>query len=387
VSGSAGPGSASQVRGDVDCGFEGVADAFRDNLERQGELGAAFAAYVGERKVVDLWGGTADREAGVPWTRDTLQVVFSGSKGLTAGCLLLLIDAGRLALGDPVAEHWPEFGQAGKDAITIGELISHRAGLPAVTAPLELGDITDPVRMAKLLAGQEPRWFGGARCAYHALTFGWLCDAIVRRVSGLSIGRLFADRIAGPLGLEAWIGLPVELLPRVSRLAVDDAFGPGVPLADEAYGRLIYANPPTFAEPLPWNTDAYRMAEIPAAGGIASARAMARYYACLAKGGELGGVRIWSEEVTRLAMEPLSDGADPYDGERCHYSTGFELQKPEHMFLGPVERAFGHPGAGGSTHGAWPDAHVGFSYAMNLMRDDQDERGRRLLRALADALS
>jgi hypothetical protein len=145
-------------------------------------------------------------------------------------------------------------------------------------------------------------------------------------------------------------------------------------------------NPPVFREPLPWNTEAYRTAEIPAAGGIATARAMAKYYACLANGGRLGHTRVWSEKATRLALQTLSLDTDPYDGELCHYSIGFELQKPAHMFLGPVERAFGHPGAGGSAHGAWPDAHVGFSYAMNLLRDDEDERGRRLLRALFDSL-
>jgi CubicO group peptidase (beta-lactamase class C family) len=385
VSGVVGSRSSSRVHGDVDPGYEAVADTFRKNFERHGELGAAFAAYLGERKVVDLWGGIADSSTGIPWRADTLQTVFSGSKGLTAGCLMWLIDAGMLGVQDRVAEYWPEFGQAGKDEITVGELISHRAGLAAVTSPLTADDVTDPVRMADLLAAQESHWFGGARCAYHALTFGWLCDGLVRRVSGRSIGQLFAERVAGPLGLEAWVGLPRELLPRVSRLEVD-SLRTESPQVDPEYGAAIYMNPPIFREPLPWNTEAYRTAEIPAAGGIVTARAMAKYYACLANGGRLGDTRVWSKQATRLALETLSLGADPYDGELCHYSIGFELQKPAHMFLGPVERAFGHPGAGGSTHGAWPDAHVGFSYAMNLLRDDEDERGRRLLRALFDSL-
>jgi CubicO group peptidase (beta-lactamase class C family) len=373
------------VGGDVDGGFERVADAFRENFAVHGDLGAAFSAYVGQDKVVDLWGGIADRNAGATWKEDTLQVVFSGTKGLTAGCILLLIDEGALDLDCLVADYWPEFQVAGKSAITVAELVSHRAGLPAITTSLELDELVDARRMAELLATQEPHRYGPGQVAYHALTFGWLCDALVRRASGMSIGDFFAARIAGPLGLEAWIGLPDELLPRVSKLALD-TFAVAEPLTDNTYARMIYGNPPTFEDPLAWNTDEYHRAEIPAAGGIATARAMAKYYACLANGGRFADTRIWSSDAIVIAQRALCDGRDPYSGDWCRYSTGFELQKGEHMFLGPIWNAFGHPGAGGSTHGAWPDAGVGFSYCMNLMREDADARGRRVLSALAEAL-
>ena len=376
---------APVIDGYVAAGFAPVADAFRDNFVAHGEVGAAFCAYVEGRPVVDIWGGEADPRDGRAWSRDTLQTVFSGTKGLVAGCLLLLLDDGALEIDHPVSDYWPEFAAAGKSAITVGDVVSHRGGLPAIDVPLTVHDALDPVRMAVLLARQRPRRHGDGQVAYHPLTYGWLCDGLVRRVTGTSLADLFSRRIAQPLDLEAWIGISPSELDRVSQLCVD-SFAVAAPLVDREFGGLIYDNPPVWREPLVWNTEDYRLAQIPGAGGIASARAMARYYACLAEGGTLDGPRIWSPDVIRNARQPLSDGRDPYFDHACRYGVGFELQTASTMFLGPVREAFGHPGAGGSTHGAWPDTRVGFSYCMNLMRDDGDARGRRILRALATTL-
>jgi len=379
-------GAAAKVEGDVEQGYGPVADEFRAAFERHGELGAAFAAYVGPRKVVDLWGGVADRGSGELWKENTLQLVFSGTKGLTAGCMLSLLEAGLLELDRPVGSYWPEFASAGKDEITVRDVVSHQAGLPAITTPLTSAGVVDGVRMAGLLAAQAPRWPEGRRLAYHALTYGWLCDALARRVCGESIGELFSRRIAKPLEIEAWIGLPPEHEGRVSVLELDEPLV-AEPLRDPEYGRLIYGNPPLLEDTRWWNTPACHVAEMPAANGIASARALAKYYSCLANRGALDGVRILSPDSVVLGRRELSRDDDAYFGEPMAFGVGFELQT-ELKVLGPFDDAFGHCGAGGSTHGGWPDTGVGFSYCMNLMRDNTtDERGRRLLTTLARSMS
>jgi CubicO group peptidase (beta-lactamase class C family) len=376
----------TQIGGDVAPGFGAVADAFRRNFSEYGELGAAFAAYQGDRKVVDLWGGLADRNSGAPWREDTLQVVFSGTKGLSAGCMLLLIGDGLLDPDARVCDCWPEFGAQGKSRITVAELLSHRAGLAGVRTPLAAEDILDGVRMAEVLADQAPNWPNDERLAYHALTFGWLCDGLTRRIANRSIGELFRERIAEPLGLEAWIGLPPEHEPRVSQLDMESFETNFEPRCDPEYAALILGNPPLFARPPIWNRRAFHAAEIPAAGGIAAARSMARFYACLSCGGALDGRRIWSEEAITAGRREQSRGLDAFLGMPSAFGLGFELQA-EPMFMGPMTDAFGHCGAGGSAHGAWPEQHVGFSYCMNEMREEEsDRRARRLLTALADAI-
>lgn len=374
------------VHGDVEAGYGAVADAFAANFAEHGERGAAFAAYHDGHKVVDLWGGVADRERGVLWQEDTLQLVFSGTKGLTAGCMLLLIDDGLLDPAAAVSHYWPEFAAEGKGQITVAEMLSHRAGLAATTTPLSAQDLLDGARMADLLAAQKPYWVSEERFAYHAITYGWLCDALIRRLTGLTTGQLFAKRIAQPLGIEAWIGLPSTLEPRVSTLDPEgfDAVLQGG--ADPAYAQLIYENPPLFETPLFWNTPECHAAEIPAANGIATARAIARFYACLADEGALDGVRVCSPQAILAAREQQVAANDAFTGEACAYGLGFALQS-EQMWFGPPSDAFGHGGAGGSSHGAWPAHRVGYSYCMNHMREEEsDYRARRLLAALAQAI-
>jgi CubicO group peptidase (beta-lactamase class C family) len=375
---------SARVDGHAEQGFETVADAFIGNFEELAELGAAFAAYVEGRLVVDLWGGLARPSERRPWERDTLQLIFSGTKGLTATCMALLADRGRLDPERRVAEVWPEFAANGKAAITVADVLSHQAGLPAIETDLELDDLLDPVALADLLARQAPHWEGDQRAAYHALTYGWLCDALVRRVAGVSVGRLFAAEVAGPLGLEAWIGLPEELEGRVSELTMRN-FEVEVPASD--YGRRVYFNPPVFADPLPWNAPELHAAENAAVGGIGTARSLARLYGCLAEGGSLDGVRLCSPEAIANAAALRVRATEPYADEPMAFGLGFELQS-ELMAFGPPLDAFGHTGAGGSVHGAWPRHRAGFSYCMNEMRTmPGDRRGRRLLEALYSCLA
>ena len=383
-----------EVAGHVAPGFEQVADAFERNFTEHVELGAAFAAVLDGETVVDLWGGVADSgPPAQPWREDTLQLIFSGTKGLVAVCLLMLVDRGELALDDPVCEHWPEFAANGKGAITVAEVASHRGRLPAIRTPIEEDDLTDDVRLAALLAAQAPETDPRSVATYHGLTYGWLCGELIRRVAGRSVGRFFAEEVAGPLGLELWIGLPEAQEPRVSTLVYASDWAPPTYSAEQIAADPLLAaletNPPVLVEGrLPWNTRAFHAAEIPAINAVGSARSIARLYACLARGGELGGVRLMRPETVELGRRELSRFDDALmDDEPFAFGVGFELQT-ERFAFGPPPAAFGHSGAGGSIHAAWPEQRLGVSYVMNELRTcgaGGDPRSQTLLRALFDA--
>lgn len=193
------------MEGFVAPGFERVAEAFQQNFTKDEELGAAFAAVRNGEPIVDIWGELADLKTKAPWTKDTLQLIFSGSKGLLATMMLMLIERGLVDLDAPVSRYWPEFG---KDDIRVRHVVSHTAGLPGNDAPLSLADLTNSIGMAAKLAAQPRSDDPRAALCYHALNFGWLCGEIIRRVSGRSAGGFFAEEIAGPLSLDLWIGLP-----------------------------------------------------------------------------------------------------------------------------------------------------------------------------------
>jgi CubicO group peptidase (beta-lactamase class C family) len=378
------------VHGFVAPGFEPVAEELERNLTERGDRGAAFAAYVDGRPVIDVWGGLADAEHEVPWRRDTIAGVFSGSKGLVAACLLLLIDRGALDLEAPVCAYWPEFAAHAKDGVLVRHLVSHQAGLPGLATPVTPVEAADDVRMAALLAAQPALRPPGTWLCYHAVTFGWLCGELIRRVDGRSVGHFFAEEVAGPLDLDAWIGLPAEQEPRVAMFERGAGFDvlTGASREDDPIAWSIWDNPPRFSsDPLPANTRHWRAAEIPATNGVASARAMARLYGCLARGGELDGVRLLAPRTLELGTTCLGRGVGPFHGEPMAFSVGFGLQT-EAMEYGPARVAFGHNGAGGSVHGAWPRSRVGFSYVPNVLcvTEGADPRSAALLRALDDAV-
>jgi CubicO group peptidase (beta-lactamase class C family) len=377
------------ANGYVAPGFEQVATEFERNFSARGDVGAAFAVVRRGETLVDLWGGWADIELTRPWRSDTLQVIFSGAKGLVAACLLMLVERGSLDLAAPVPRYWPEFAANGKDRTTVAEIASHRGRLPGIRVILQDSDLLDDVAMAALLAEQAPETDARARHAYHPLTFGWLCGELIRRVDGRSVGQFFADEIARPLGLETWIGLPPNLEERVSTLTFGRDWIEESPWQDADFARdallaSIYANPRNSTSYTPMNSSAYHEAEIPGANAISTARSMARFYACLARGGEIDGVRILRPETIELGLNELSSFVDPFQDESMRFGLGFALQTPEAQF-GPPATAFGHNGAGGSVHTAWPDQDIGVSYAMNEMRND-DTRSKGLLRAVFDAV-
>jgi CubicO group peptidase (beta-lactamase class C family) len=377
------------IAGRVATGYEPVREAFAAELRRDAEAGAAFAAVVDGEPVVDLWGGLAHREPARPWVEDTAQLIFSGTKGMTATCILLLLERGRISLDRPVADYWPGFGQAGKGDVLVRHLVSHQAGLPAVEPAPEPGEALDPVLMAGRLAAQPAMWPAGHGITYHALTFGWLCDGLIRHVDGRSAGRFFAEEVATPLGLEAWIGLPPSMERRVATIirSADYQVNFGDVTEDErALLTRIYAGGGIVGERFVVNDRDFLRAEMAGVNAVATARSMARLYGCLALGGSIDGVRLLSAETARLAYAPIAAGLDRLTREPAAFSTGFEIQS-ELQWYGPAVQAFGHSGAGGSVHGAWPHLRTGFSYAMNLMRrDDRDGRAQRILTALHSVL-
>lgn len=379
------------AEGFVAPGFEAVAQEFERNFTDRADIGAGFAATLHGEPVVDIWGGNA--APGRRWQEDTLQVVFSCTKGLVAACMLKLIEQGRLDLHAPVAQYWPEFAQAGKERVLMRHLLSHRAGLPGIFEPLTADDIADYEKMERLLAAQPLASDPNAFHAYHALTIGWLAGAVLRRIDGRTLGRFFADEFAGPLGLETWIGLPEAEEHRVGRLELGSGFGPWDAGQTEWQKsdkvlKSVWGNPPLFPpdSELPWNVRSFHAAEIGGAGAITNARSMARYYGCMAMDGKIDDVRVLEPETVALGRTELSRFLDPYIIELMAFGVMWAIQTPQRRF-GPAPDAFGHSGAGGSIHGAWPTQKVGFSYTMNQMRvDPEDARSRYLLVRLMECV-
>lgn len=376
---------SAPAKGFVAPGFEAVAEEFARNFTIRGDVGAAFAATHNGRLVVDLWGGEA--APGRPWQQNTLQVIYSGTKGLMAACVLKLVERGLLDLNAPVAQYWPGFEAANKDKVLVRHVTSHSAGLPGIRSALTAADYTDYERMEALLAAQPLAQDPNAFHCYHPVTIGWLLGALVRRIDGRSIGRFFAEEIASPLQLDAYIGLPEHLEDRVGQIRLGDGMLPFAEAFSEEQRQdptfvSAWGNPPLFPSDLPWNSRAYHAAEIAGAGGIADARSMARYYGCMAVGGSLDGVQILKSETVALGRAEQSRFMDPYIAEAMAFGVCWALQTPQGRF-GPPPDAFGHSGAGGSIHGGWPTEGVGFSYVMNQMRaDPEDLRSRHVLKRL-----
>jgi len=373
----------TEIGGSVEAGFEGVADAFRTNFEEHGEVGAAVALYVGGQKVVDLWGGMADRAAGTPYTGDSLQLVFSTTKGATAACANLLAQRGDLDMDAPVAEYWPEFKASGKAEIPVRWLLCHKAGLPYVDATLTLDEALAWEPMVRALEAQPPVWEPGTGHGYHATTYGWLVGEVVKRISGRSLGTFFQDEIARPLGLEFWVGLPESEQHRVAPLLQWGSLGGGASAAprDPELAKLLerFMGPDTLlgkalAAPSGaisgaeggFNNPAVRAAEIPAANGVTNARSLARFYGGLAGTVEGGpATPVLDADQVAKASERQTFGPDKCLLFETTFGLGFFVASPFAPYGGA--KAFGHTGAGGSVGFTDPEHGIGFGYVMNKM--------------------
>lgn len=361
-------------------GFEAVGELF-DSLHGGDAVGASFAATYRGQQVVDLWGGV--RPDGGPWGADTKCVIASGTKGVMAVAVLICVERGLVDLEAPMESLWPEFAQGGKGRVTVGDALAHVAGVPGLERRPTAAEFADTVFMARMVAEQDPIVPVG-HPSYHAATYGWIASEIIRRVDGRSAGTFVADEIARPLSLDLYVGAPDSVLADITPTTRSADFNYTALLNPDADPRLqhVYGILPT---ELLGTTEMARL-EFPGGGGVATAHAMSRLYAALVNGGELDGVRILRPETIALGLRERSVGDDPLSGRLLRFGTGFELN-PNPSCLGEPADAFGHTGAGGSTHGGWPVARASFSYVMGEFRPEtNDGRARRLLAALYAAI-
>lgn len=401
------------VTGTVAGGFEPVRDAFTQNFVDYGDLGASLCVYVDGEKVIDLVGGARGDDHAERYDADTLQLVFSSTKGAAALCAHLLCHAGKLDLDAPVAQYWPEFGVAGKEAVTVRALLGHRAGLAAFDERIDVADFLAWDPAVRRLAAQAPNWVIGEGHGYHALTFGHLVGELVRRIDGRSLGRFFADEVAAPLGLTFYIGLPPELEDRVSDLrdfvlpptaavaaAVDRGVIPALeaPDADSTVPsmsptlvamatkgtltRKVFSRP--YLKIPAFNRHDVREGEIPAANGITNAASLARMYAAMVT--PIAGVQLLDATDIERARTEVSAGLDQVLLVENRIGAGFFLNSPTMPLTAPG--AFGHSGMGGSLGFCDPENRIGFGYVMNqcVAYPTLDPRTQGPIRALTQIL-
>jgi CubicO group peptidase (beta-lactamase class C family) len=344
--------------------------------------------------VVDLWGGFADRAKTRPWRRDTLVDVFSVGKAMASVCAMRLVEQGALDLDAPVASVWPEFAAAGKEAVTLRQLLSHQAGLPAIRQPMPAGAMLDWPRMTAALEATEPWWEPGARHGYHVNTYGFLVGEVVRRASGERIGRYFREEFAVPLQLDFYFGVGnvgderiaeyVHLLETLDNMPLRWEGPDGAPLSAEQQEMILKAhnNPPGFSGNGMVNRRDWREAEIPSTGAHGHARSLARFYGALAG----GATPVLAPETLELWTHAESSGVDALLGRRSRFGLGIQLTQKERP-LGPNPHSYGHYGAGGALGFADPDARLGFGYLINRMQVGwQNPRNLALLEALYSCL-
>lgn len=362
-----------RIEGHVSPGFEPVRDAFAENFARRRELGGACCVYHRGKKVVDLWGGVRHKATGEPWEKDTMVLVCSTTKGLSAMTLAIAHSRGWLDYDEPVRVYWPEFAQQGKERITVRQLLAHQAGLFALDVPVDRALVADLDRLAGVLARQKPVWKPRSRQGYHAITLGFYEAELLRRIDPLhrSLGRFFQDEIASPLGIDFYVRLP-ETIPN-SRFAT---------LAPPSWGEMLRGFPIGFAiaalnprskirraldgSALPADPERVyaRDLEIPAGGGVGTARAIARAYGVFATGGyELNLRQATLDELAAPAIPAASGFYDEVMKGEVRFSLGFMKPCPTWPF--GSERSFGSPGSGGSLGFADPQAGVGYAYVTS----------------------
>lgn len=395
-----------EIEGSYTPQFAPVAEAFVQNFQQRGEIGASVSITLEGELVVDLWGGSATLAEKTPWVKDTITHVWSATKGATALCAHILIERGLLDLEAPVMHYWPAFGQAGKQAIAVKMLLNHQAGLPAISEPLPSGAFYDWEHMVQALERQAPFWEPGSRHGYHGFTFGYLVGELIRRVSGVSLGTFFRQEVAEPLGLDFWMGLPEAHEHRVAPVLPAPPPAPGDPVSPMM--QAIAANPTSLQAQLLLNTGGYMQpgpdgvfgfnsraahaAEMGAVGGLTNARGLAGMYAPLANGGRLKEVTLVNRDtLARMAAVSSASNQDASILLPTRFSLGYAKTVDNRRVPGATEddslilseEAFGHPGFGGAIGFADPRARLSFGYTMNTMGQGSglNARGQSLIDA------
>ena len=380
-----------QIQGHFDLRFEALKEAFAELFNDTQERGAALCVQVGGETVVDLWAGVADKDGEQAWHSDTILNLFSCTKPFAAVAALQLVAEGKLELDAPVARYWPEFAAAGKERITVRQLLSHTAGLPALREQLPAEALYDWTQMTQALAAEQPWWTPGEGHGYAAITYGWLIGEVLRRVDGRGPGEAIVARIAKPLGLDFHVGLADSEFERVAHIARKKG-----DMGDAAAQRLLtcmmtepasmttraFANPPSILTST--NKPEWRRMQQPAANGHGHARALAGFYA-----GLLDGSLLEAELLNEMTREH-ANGEDKTLLTRTRLGLGCMLDQPDvaNATFGLGARAFGHPGAGGSLGFADPEHDVAFGFVTNTLGPYvlMDPRAQKLSRILGQCL-
>ncbi len=367
-----------------------IAPLFEENFARFGELGAAVSVWQNGKRIVDLYGGFRDARRENPWTSDTLVLVWSATKGIGSACVLHVLQEHEIDLTQRVAEFWPEFAQAGKGKITLSQLLSHQAGLCALDQRV---DVLDYDAVIRALEAQEPLWPPGTAHGYHARTFGFLLDELVRRIAGKTLPDYWQQNFAQPLNLDLWIGLPEKENSRVATVYAAKGNNPPEPkqfyldlATPGTLARRTFTSPYGLHAVSAMNTPAMRAKPIVSFGGIGSASALAKFYSMLANGGKFDGQTFFSEKTIEWMTRTLADGMDRVFQIPTAFSAGFmkDARHPTPRILGPSPAAFGHPGAGGSHSFADPENKIAFASVMNQMEQSllPAEKSLRLVEAI-----
>ena len=363
---------------------------FQESFEKFGELGAAVSVWQNGNVIVDLCGGFRDARREQPWTKDTLVLIWSATKGLGSACLLHALQENKIDIDGAVAEFWPEFGKSGKEKITIAQLLSHQAGLVALDRPV---DVTDYASVIHALEEQAPLWLPGTAHGYHARTFGFLIDELVRRISGQSLSEYWREKFVEPLGLDIWIGLPASENHRVATTYAARAGKPAEPkqfyidlVTQGTLARKVFTSPYGLNAVSAMNDPLNRARPIVSFGGIGTANSLAKFYAMLANRGELDAHKFFSAQSLNWMKTTLTDGIDRVFQIPTAFSAGFmkDSKQAKRCIFARSRSSFGHPGAGGSHAFADPENKIGFGYVMNQMEQSllPNEKSLRLVEAI-----
>lgn len=358
--------ATSNVKGICAPDFEPVRVAFAKNFSTGGEVGASVSVVKNGEVVVDLWGGHADAARTRPWTRDTLANVWSTTKGMGALVCAMLVERGQMSYADKVSKYWAEFSTQGKGDITIGQMLSHQAGLCGPSVPTTVEEMCNHELMAERLAAQAPLWEPGSRSGYHALTVGILAGELVRRVTGTTIGTYFNEQVAKPFGVDFFIGLPETEDARVAEMIPTATSNMPAPETLNPSQIAALGNPAPDAR-IP-NERFWRAAELSSANGQGTAAAIARVYGALAHDGTIDGKRLVKSETIRAMTALRIEGADEVLAMPARWSAGYILNVGG--LYGPNVESFGHSGWGGSFGMADPKTGLAISYVMNQMGPD-----------------
>jgi CubicO group peptidase (beta-lactamase class C family) len=376
-----------EVHGFCDERFAGVREEFEKNFSERGDVGSSFAVTIEGEYVIDLWGGHRNAEKTLPWEEDTIVNVYSTSKTMTFISILMLADRGELDLYAPVANYWPEFAENGKAGITITNLLSHSAGLPAFSRPFSAEELYDWDLAVSDLANQAPLWEPGTQSGYHGVTQGFLLGEVVRRVTGQTYGTWFRENVAEPIGADFHIGLHERDLSRVAELLQDPSADASVfdNLDPESMTAKVFGGGASSGDVA--NSAAWRQAEIPAVNGHGNARSVVRAQSALANDGLAFGTQLLSAEGAGKSREVLLESTDLVLLFPIKFAMGYAYGS-DFIPISPNKDAIWWAGLGGSTCVIDKENRTCFSYVMNQMKASMvgDERSGSLSRTLYEAM-